>query len=377
MKALVPAQSKEGYTRGSGFAKTPLVCAALLFICVLMLPLSSPAGDVQKAAKPFRYIDGHAHLLGQYRSRGAVEYDYEGAVRTALAKMDSSGIEKTVVLPHPFTYGQPMHYDMADFIGILKKHPDRFLCMGGGGTLNVMIHKAFIEGAITPALEKDFEEEAAKIISAGAIGFGEMSAEHLSLGDRHPYQSAPPDHPLFLRLADIAAQHGMVIDIHMEAVIKEMPAPERIRSSMNPKTLRPNIDAFEKLLAHNRGAKIVWAHAGWDNTGDRTVAMMSQLLKKHPNLFMNIKIGRDSLPENRPVDEKGLRPEWLQMIRAFPDRFFVGSDEFYHSPRSTLSSPPRLETIHRFLQSLPPDLARKVGYENPCSIFGISRELPK
>jgi len=100
--------------------------------------------------------------------------------------MDSFGIEKTVILPHP----------------------GRFLFRGGGGTLNVMIHEAFIEGAITPALEKDFEEEAAKVISAGATGFGEMSAEHLSLGDRHPYQSAPPDHPLFLRLSDIAAQRS-------------------------------------------------------------------------------------------------------------------------------------------------------------------------
>jgi|GEM_PF-2873026 len=41
--------------------------------------------------------------------------------------MDSFGVEKTVILPHT----------------------DRFLFMGGGGTLNVMIHKAFIEGAIS------------------------------------------------------------------------------------------------------------------------------------------------------------------------------------------------------------------------------------
>ena len=56
----------------------------------------------------------------------------------------------------------------------------------------------------------------------GAAGFGEMAAEHFSGGT--PYQFAPPDHPLFLLLADIAARHDVPIDQHMNAVPRDGPS---------------------------------------------------------------------------------------------------------------------------------------------------------
>src|SRR5438067_1035055 len=86
------------------------------------------------------------------------------------------------------------------------------------------------------------------------------------------YQSVPTDNPLFMLLTDIAAAHNMPITLHMEAVSKTMPIPEswHVKNPPNPAQLPANMAAFEKLLAHNPAAKIIWAHAGWDNTGDRT-----------------------------------------------------------------------------------------------------------
>ncbi len=342
-----------------------LALAANLF-CVCGVPAA-------EKGLPFQYIDVHNHLFGQAPWRSGMNFDYEGATETALARMDALGVRQAVIVPHPFAYGQPFPYDFPDFIVEVRKHPERLAFMGGGGTLNVMINRSFREGKLTPEMAKEFEETAEKIASSGAVGFGEMSAEHFSLGDRHPYQSTPPDHPLFLSLADIAAKHGMVIDMHMEAVTKEMPTPARLKSPNNPKSLRPNIEAFERLLAHNRGAKIIWAHAGWDNTGGRTVSLMMELLKKHPNLYMSIKIGRDSLPENRPVDETGPKPEWLELLKRFPDRFLIGSDEFFVSPRFAFPSPSRLEATHRLLLLLPPEIACRIGCENPANILRLKR----
>ena len=34
-----------------------------------------------------------------------------------------------------------------------------------------------------------------------------MTAEHFSMTEKHPYEIAPPDHPLFLRLADLASRY--------------------------------------------------------------------------------------------------------------------------------------------------------------------------
>lgn len=344
-----------------------------LFLSSFTCTTETLSADLKGRSLSFQYIDAHNHLFGQSPSRSGMIYDYEGAAKTALSRMDTFGIQTAVILPHPFAHGQPFSYDIADFISTLKKYPDRFAFMGGGGTLNVIINRSFREGRLTEEIRKEFEEGAMKIISSGAVGFGEMSAEHLSLGDRHPHQSTPPDHPLFFFLSDIAAKHGMVIDIHMEAVSGEMAVPARLKSSNNPKLLRPNIEAFERLLTHNRSTKIIWAHAGWDNTGDRTVLLMSELLTKHPNLLMSIKIGRDSLPGNRPFDKNGLKPEWLDLIRKFPDRFIIGSDEFFPAPGIGFSSPSRLETTFRLLSLLPHDLAYKIGFENPNRIFRLKK----
>ena len=146
-----------------------------------------------------------------------------------------------------------------------------------------------------------------------------------------------------------------------------MPLPERIGSLSNPKILRANITAFERLLAYNRKAKIIWAHMGWDNTGFRTTTLSRELLEKHPNLYMSIKTRKRSRPENKPInDQSEIKPEWLDMIRAFPGRFLIGSDLKYGLPREGKSG------LKVLFSELPPELARKVGYKNAEDLFKLS-----
>jgi len=88
----------------------------------------------------------------------------------------------------------------------------------------------------------------------------------------------------------------------------DMPIPALLERSPNsPPTLKANIDRFRALLASNRKASIIWSHAGWDNTADRTVTLCEDLLSSNPNLYMSLKIGSASLPLNRPVTPEGLR----------------------------------------------------------------------
>ncbi len=362
----------------------------MAFLLLFLLTLSGCAsraalGPGEAPPQPekelFPYFDTHTHLLAHYGSReGPPQVDFYGAAQVALAEMDRLGIKKTLVMPPPFPPDHPHRHDVEDFIDTLRKYPDRFGFLGGGGSLNPMIQEALHDGETSPELRRRFEKKALEILSEGALGFGELTAEHFSFHQGHPYEAAPPDHPLFLLLADIAAREGVPIDIHMEAVPREMPPPKRLSSPPNPKMLRPNIAAFERLLAHNRKAKIIWAHVGWDNTGERTPALCGELLAKHPNLYMSIKIRRrGGRPETRPISKEGkIKPEWLSLIRAFPDRFLIGSDQFYFSPRVPEGSP--LGAAERsnaakggevFLSLLPPELARKVGYENPARVFGL------
>ena len=368
------------------FRIASLVCSGLILLgCVTTASENRETKTASKAQGlppegNIWSIDAHNHLVGRYASRpGINEMDYEGAARVALDTMNRLGIKKLFIMPPPFSPNQSHRFTFEDLIGAVKKYPDRFAFLGGGGTLNVMIQQAVHEGTTSQRLKSQFEKTAMEILSKGAIGFGELTAEHFSLNFDHPYESAPPDHPLFLLLSDIAARYGVPIDIHMEAVPEDMPLPKirRLESPYNPKVLRANIPAFERLLAHNRSTNMIWAHVGWCNTGRRTAALCAKLLERHPNLYMSFKISRDSMSETRPLTEDlQIKDEWLNLINRYPERFIIGSDRFYVAPRANLQiGPPKREGEgpERLLSLLPMELARKVGYENTIRIFKLEK----
>jgi hypothetical protein len=167
--------------------------------------------------------------------------------------------------------------------------------------------------------KRRFEKKANKILRKGAVGFGELTAHHYSLMPGHPYESVPADHPLFLLLADITAHHGVAIDLHFDIVVEDVAhLPPRLASQANSPRLAANIAGFERLLAHNRKAKIVWAHAGSDMLGHWTTDLGRKMLQEHPNLFMSIRMG-GGMPRNRVLDGRGeVRPQWLALFRDFP-----------------------------------------------------------
>jgi hypothetical protein len=339
---------------------------------------SQPPGTPLEKLGPnadIRFIDVHNHLVGESGFSRSMT-DFSGAVKAALETMDKLGVQKILVLPPPFPPNHRGQYTADDFIEAIKKYPDRFGFLDGGGTLNVMIQQAAKEQTLSPGLSTRFEKEAENILAKGALGFGEITALHFSLSIDHPFMEVQPDHPLFLLLADIAARHDVPIDLHMEAVPEDMPLPDdpRLGSAKNPKTLRANIPAFERLLDHNLKARIIWDHVGWCNTGRRTPALCRALLSRHPNLYMSFKIGPDSNPECRPLAPgSGVKPEWIDLIRDFPDRFLIGMDQFYTAPGSNFRIGPQRNNPTKFLLSwLPRDLALKVALENPKAVFKLA-----
>lgn len=321
----------------------------------------------RQVRSPFPYYDCHVHLLGLYARS---ESDWPGAAQKALASMERLNTKLSIIMPPPFTFDQRHVFDVEEMVELAKAHPKRLAFLAGGGSLNVMIQKAAHTGETSPELRERFRQRAFEILEMGALGFGEMSAEHFSFHANHPYESSPPDHPLFLLLAEIAGEKGVPIDLHMEAVRADMPRPSHL-SEPNPAVIPANLPAFERLLAHDRRAKIIWAHAGWGHTGQRTPELVRGMLSRHPNLYMSIKIRRRGRPESRMLVRGVLRPQWLKVMKEFPDRFFIGSDAFYITPWSRSRAPKDASAVLRVLEQLPPDLARQIGVENPRRIFKL------
>jgi predicted TIM-barrel fold metal-dependent hydrolase len=325
---------------------------------------NTPEAAATPALSP--YIDTHAHFDAKIVS------DPEGEVAAALREMSQENAAKLIFLPSPFLPDDANRFDQDAFMAVLKKHADKLAFQGGGGSLNPMIQESVRSNEAGPEVQRKFKERAEQIIRDGAVGFGEVTAEHLSFLPGQAYSYAPPDHPLFLLLADIAAEHGVPIDIHSEAVPQAMALPSDLRSPPNPPQLRENLTALERLLDHNPRAKILWAHAGSDNTGYRTPDLCRRLLRAHPNLYMEIKIDPLSLGKNPPLANGEIKPEWLKLFKDFPDRFVIGTDQHYASGRA-MTGPQRWKSAALLLNQLPNDLRRKIGRENAEHIFPITR----
>jgi len=326
------------------------------------------------------YIDTHVHLFGTYRRGGAIITDYAAAADNLIAHMDRFGVAKALVMSPPQTPWVTTNIpDYKDLSEVVKNHSDRLYLVAGGGVLNPLIH-TYKASEVTSKVRAQFEEEAENLISVGAKAFGEMAALHLSFNPKHPFEEVSPDHPLFLLLADIAARHNVPIDLHMEAVPNDMDTPPGFdrRSKNNPPTLRANISGLERLLGHNPDARIVWQHIGWDNTGHMTVDLLRRLLEAHPNLYLALRVEKrettvaGSPMPNRIVDGNWqIRPEWMEFLSDFPDRFMVGSDEFLRSPGKRQLKSQSFEETWPILDQLPPDLARKVGHDNAARIYNL------
>lgn len=347
---------------------TGLACAGVGIIAVALAASASSAGQARPRtgtppATPVRaltpYIEAHSHFD---------EHDADGAVKAALAALDRQNAAKIFFQIPPDTFDHPGHFDAEVILPAARKYPDKVAVLGGGGTLNAMIQQAVASGDAGPAVQKTFKDRAEELLREGVVGFGEMTAEHLA--GATPYQYAPADHPLYLLLADIAAQHSVPIALHMEAVPTAMPLPAGLKSPPNAPQLHENIAAFERLLAHNPRAKIAWAHAGTDGTGYRTPDLSRRLLQAHPNLYIEIKTDPLNLGKNYPLADGKIKPEWLKLFQDFPDRFIIGSDQHYPEPEGAAQ---RWQAVVLLFNQLPSDLRRKIGTENVLRIYGKAR----
>jgi hypothetical protein len=345
----------------------PVLKRPALLIFALSLRLALPA----QAQVPLPLVDASAHLHGMM---GMGRTDYPSAAGQALREMDALGIGMTILEPPPFTSSHMGLHDAETLGPIAKRQPDRLRFMAGGGSLNPLLLDAALDSAPGDGLKRKFADAANSIADAGAVGFGEIALEHFGLGPEHRYEYAPADHPLMLLLADIAEKRNIPVFVHLEAIEREAPIEPRLNNFGNPSTLRPNIDAFERLLSHNPKARFVWGQVGWDHTGQGTPELIARLLAAHPNLFAAIKVGPDSLEQNRPISRgAGLKPEWLALFKKFPDRFMLGSDQFHAAPGAMGRFIPRLEPLRALIEALPEDLAGKIGHENAVKVYRLER----
>lgn len=361
-------------------------------------PQPSVTATAAPSSGPAIYVDTHLHLhprglaevmgknagAGGSASGGGGRMDLRGALIKAadnmIARMDRRGVAQALVVTVPS--GRLPGSETYDAMrGAIARHAGRLHLMAGGATLNPVLQKTD-PGAVTERTRRDFEARAEEVLRDGAKGFGEMIAYHLCMVKGHSFQHAPADHPLFLLLADVAARRNVPIDLHIEAVERRAPLPENLgRScSANPATLEPTIPALERLLAHNRQARIVWQHIGWDNTGQMTTTLLERLLVAHPNLYLALRVearatlmASNAPMANRIVDgDFRVMPEWLSFIAAHADRLVIGADDFISPADGAARGSQSFDETWGILDQLPAEAARKIGRDNARRLYNLN-----
>lgn len=343
---------------------------------------TAPAGQTSTPA----WIDTHTHastnIVSLDRAGGSREdMAYclsDECVRSITATMDEVGTSHSMLMPPPAPARAGDAQYEADLAAAARQSPDRFLYLGGGSVLNSMIHQAARADKVPDARQAEFRAEAEAILAAGAIGFGEMAILHLSASPSHAFEQVAADHDLFLLLADIAAQNDVPIDVHMDPVIENVATPDeyRERSSQNPATLQANVEPFESLLAHNRRARIVWAHTA-DTTGDLSVDLLREMLAEHENLYLSLRLALPRGPlageKDNILDASGnILPEWLELIEEYPERFVIGSDTFWGDGEAGGSQ----TLVASFLAQLPEGTAGMVACQNAAAVYRLDVACP-
>lgn len=165
---------------------------------------------------------------------------------------------------------------------------------------------------------------------------GTPAGPYRGLGEFHLYDSTNADGPTARRLMQLAQQRGLAVLAHVDDV------------------------AIDKLMAHAPKARLIWAHTG---IGGVPVARVRELLGKYPLLIGELSY-RPGLTEGGR-----LSAEWRALFTELPHRFLIGSDTWINGRWQGYES--LMQEAREWLGELPPDVARRIAWDNGAELFGL------
>ena len=162
---------------------------------------------------------------------------------------------------------------------------------------------------------------------------------YVAIGEFHLF-GADAELPVPRRIVELARQHGLMLHAHSD------------------------VDAIERLFRQYPGAKILWAHSGFEQPG-----RVREMLRKHPTLWADLAFRSDQGSGGK------VTPEWREAFLEFPDRFMVGTDTFV--PERWHYVPEHAAYSRSWLADLPADVAEKIAWKNGEALFGQAWPPPR
>ena len=157
--------------------------------------------------------------------------------------------------------------------------------------------------------------------------------EYKALGEFHAFGD-DIETPVLQRMIALAKHHNLLLHAHSDA------------------------DAVERIFKTWPGARVLWAHSGFDSPGK-----VRDTLRRHKNLWSDLAFRSDQA-SGKQVDE-----QWLAAFEEFPDRFMIGTDTF--APERWYYIKDHADYSRGWLASLPKPLAENIAYKNAENMLGL------
>ena len=158
---------------------------------------------------------------------------------------------------------------------------------------------------------------------------------YAAIGEFHLY-GADADLAVPRRMVELARKYNLFLHAHSDA------------------------DAVERLFRQWPQAGILWAHAGFDRP-----ERVSEMLRKHPNLWSDLAFRTDHVSGGK-VD-----PAWRKAFLEFPERFMVGTDSY--TPERWHYVPEHAAWSRAWLSTLPREVAERIAWKNGEQLFSSWR----
>jgi hypothetical protein len=158
---------------------------------------------------------------------------------------------------------------------------------------------------------------------------------YVAIGEYH-VSGEDADLPVMRRVVQLAREYKLALHSHSDA------------------------DAVDRQFKQDPGARILWAHSGFD-----TPANVRVMLRKHRNLWCDLAFRSD----HALVDgQRGkVEPAWREAFLEFPDRFLVGTDTFTPERWHYVSEHARWSRL--WLADLPRDVAEAIAWRNGDRLY--------
>lgn len=186
-----------------------------------------------------------------------------------------------------------------------------------------------------------FRDETIYDMVQAELARGTAAGPFRGIGEFHLYDSANANGAIARRLMILAEEKDLAVLAHVDDA------------------------AIDLLMAHTptqgRNLRLIWAHTG---IGGAPAARVDALFARYPRLM-----GELSYRPGLTCENGKLCPEWRQLLLKYPTRFMIGSDTWVNQRWQYYDD--LMQGYRTWLGDLPPDVARRVAWDNGASLFGL------